>query len=197
MLTKICSKCKIDKSIDDFNKRKDRKSGILSKCKECCKKYRDSLDKVEVKKYRQKYKKDNKVNATEYHKIYWAMPENIKKRSDYYKTRRKTDSLFKLKGNIKSLIFMSFKNKFTKKSKKTIEILGCTFEEFKIHLEKQFDDKMNWNNQGTYWQLDHIKPISLASDEQELIKLNHYTNFQPLYWVDNQKKSNTYDEKIT
>jgi hypothetical protein len=88
------------------------------------------------------------------------------------------------------LILLSFKSNFTKKSKKTSEILGCTFEDFKIYLESKFDENMNWENQGTYWHLDHIIPISSAQTEQEVYKLNHYTNFQPLYWLDNLKKSN-------
>ncbi len=48
---------------------------------------------------------------------------------------------------------------------------------------------MNWNNHDL-WHLDHIYPVSLAKDENHLIELNHYTNFQPLWAVDNIKKSN-------
>lgn len=46
---------------------------------------------------------------------------------------------------------------------------------------------MDFNNYGLYngefnygWDLDHIIPISSAKTEDDLIKLNHYTNFQPL-----------------
>jgi hypothetical protein len=46
---------------------------------------------------------------------------------------------------------------------------------------------MNWENNGIYtgnyvesWQYDHIIPISSAKTEEEIIKLNHYTNFRPL-----------------
>ena len=56
----------------------------------------------------------------------------------------------------------------------------------------KFDENMNWDNQGTYWHMDHIKPISLAKTENEAYELNHHTNFQPLYWRDNLKKSNYY-----
>jgi len=47
---------------------------------------------------------------------------------------------------------------------------------------------MSWSNQGTYWHMDHIIPISSAKKEEDLYRLNHYTNFQPLYWLDNLKK---------
>jgi len=104
----------------------------------------------------------------------------------------KTDSLFKLTRGIRSLILKSFKNQFTEKSKRTQEILGCSYEEFKIHLENQFDENMNWDNQGSYWHMDHIKPISLAKSKDEVYELNHYTNFQPLYWEENLGKGNNY-----
>ena len=105
-----------------------------------------------------------------------------------------SDQFFKLKFNIRNLIRNAFKRLFTEKSKKTIEILGCSFEEFKIHLESQFDENMNWENQGKYWHMDHIMPISSAKTEEDVFRLNHYTNFQPLYWEDNLKKSDKYLE---
>jgi 5-methylcytosine-specific restriction endonuclease McrA len=71
-----------------------------------------------------------------------------------------------------------------------MEILGCTFEEFKVYLESKFDENMNWENQGSYWQMDHIIPISSAKSEEDVYRLNHYTNFQPLYWKDNLSKGN-------
>jgi hypothetical protein len=93
-----------------------------------------------------------------------------------------------LKFNIRSLIRNSLKRGFSDKSKKTIEILGCSFDEFKLHIESQFDENMNWENQGSYWHMDHIIPISSAETEEDVYRLNHYTNFQPLYWLDNIRK---------
>jgi hypothetical protein len=90
------------------------------------------------------------------------------------------------------LIKNSIKRGFTEKSKRTQEILGCSFEDFKLHLESQFDENMNWENQGSYWHMDHIIPISSAETKEEVYRLNHYTNFQPLYWLDNLKKSDKY-----
>ena len=46
---------------------------------------------------------------------------------------------------------------------------------------------MNWGNKGLYngtegfgWDVDHIIPISTAVTEDDVIRLNHYTNLQPL-----------------
>ena len=50
---------------------------------------------------------------------------------------------------------------------------------------------MNWDNAGK-WHLDHIIPISSAKNEEDIIKLNHYTNFQPLWAIDNLTKGNRY-----
>mgnify|MGYP000907082163 FL=1 len=64
---------------------------------------------------------------------------------------------------------------------------GCTFEEFKLYMESKFEPWMNWDNHGLYngelnygWDIDHIIPISSATSQQEILKLNHYTNLQPL-----------------
>lgn len=108
------------------------------------------------------------------------------------KEKMKINPLFKLSHNIRTLIRKSLQNQFTEKSKRTQEILGCTYEEFKIYLESQFDENMNWENQGSYWHMDHIKPISLATSKDEVYELNHYTNFQPLYCKDNLSKGNKY-----
>jgi hypothetical protein len=78
------------------------------------------------------------------------------------------------------------RKKFTIKSK-TYKILGCSYCELKIYLESKFEPWMNWDNYGKYngelnygWDIDHIVPLSSAKTEEEIIKLNHYTNLQPL-----------------
>jgi endogenous inhibitor of DNA gyrase (YacG/DUF329 family) len=103
------------------------------------------------------------------------------------KERRRTDPLYKLTHNIKSLIYISlFKNGHVK-SKRTEQILGCTYIEFRSHLESLFEPWMTWNNYGLYngsamygWDIDHIIPASSAKNESEILLLNHYTNLQPL-----------------
>lgn len=106
---------------------------------------------------------------------------------EYKKKKKQDDPLFKLKSDFSKLLYMSIKRKgFTKKSR-TYVILGCEFQEFKEHLEKQFEPWMTWENKGLYngqtnygWDIDHIIPQSNALNEEELLKLNHYSNLQPL-----------------
>ena len=143
-----------------------------------------------------KYYENNKDAIAKYKRQHYLKnKERIEKyRNQWRNNKFKTDYLFKLTYSISNLIKKSFKRNGYSKNSKAYEILGCTFEEFKIHLERQFISGMNWENHGQ-WHLDHIYPVSLAKDEEELIKLNHYTNFQPLWAIDNIKKSNKIIEK--
>ena len=152
------------------------------------------------------YSNKDKINKNQ--KIYYQnnkeylnkkSNEWINKNKDYYKKykniyckqKRENDILYKFKNNVRCNISQSFKrskNKF-KKYEKTETILGCTIEEFRLHIEKQFTEGMTIDNHGK-WHLDHIIPISLATTQEEAIKLNHFTNFQPLWAADNIIKSN-------
>ena len=185
---KICNKCRIEKEETEFYSDIRNKDGKRYDCKLC------------IKKYSRKYINDNKENIKERDKKYYST--NKKKCDDrnknYIKKRILIDPIFKNKINIRSLIKNGLrKNGFSKKSR-THEILGCSYEEFKLYIENQFENWMNWSNQGVYtgnynetWQLDHIIPISSAKNEEEVIKLNHYTNFQPLCSRRNLEKKNT------
>jgi hypothetical protein len=112
-------------------------------------------------------------------------------KNKYYNDRKKSDKLFKLSGRIRSIISKQINKNNLKKSKKTEDIIGCSFKEFKTHLESKFYDNMNWENYGE-WHLDHIIPISYAKTEEEIYELNHYTNFQPLWAKDNLSKGNRF-----
>lgn len=103
------------------------------------------------------------------------------------KDRRDNDPLFRLVNNIRTSILNSIKSKGYKKSSKTAEILDCSYNEFIIYLESKFESWMTWDNYGKYngefyygWDIDHIIPISSAKSEDVILKLNHFTNLQPL-----------------
>lgn len=193
MTTKTCTQCKIPKELQDYHKSKMGKYGVKSECKECIKLkgqiyYKENAVKIIERQH------NNKDYITNYQKQYYIdnKQNKISYQVDYIRQRRLEDPLFKLSDNIRCLIIKSFKNQYTKKAKKTINILGCTFAEFKSHLECKFTNIMNWENYGIYWEMDHIVPVSWATTEEELYKLNHYTNFQPLTKADNMAKGNRY-----
>jgi hypothetical protein len=107
--------------------------------------------------------------------------------------KRKNDCIFRLKHNIASLIRNGIKKKGYLKSKRTEEIIGCTVEELLNHLSSMFVEGMSFENHGE-WHIDHIIPLVTAKTEEEVIKLNRYTNLQPLWAKDNLIKSGKYNE---
>jgi len=70
-----------------------------------------------------------------------------------------------------------------------LDLLGCTVEELRAHLEKQFKRGMSWSNYGR-WHIDHIRPCAsfdLTDPEQQRICF-HYSNLQPLWAEENMRK---------
>jgi hypothetical protein len=161
--------------------------------------------KIEKDKKRKEYEKEyylkNKEKILEQSKLYFKNNKKTKqeKNNKRYKERRDTDPVFKLSTNIKRNIrAVMKKNGFSKKSK-TSEILGCSYDEFKQHMESLWEPWMSWENYGLYngevnygWDIDHIIPSSSAVTEDDVIKLNHYTNLKPLcsFYNRNVKRDN-------
>ena len=123
----------------------------------------------------------------------WAKnnPDKVKEANlRYHKNKMLNDNIYKLKHLMRNIIRYSFKRKGISKKYRSIYILGCSYEELKIHLESKFESWMNWENYGNpkdgifeinkTWDIDHIIPLSTAKTEEEITKLNHYTNLQPL-----------------
>lgn len=138
-----------------------------------------------VKEAKHLYYLNNKEKILNKSKIYRAKTKDIRNKRE--RDRRKSDALYRLKSSIRSLINLYVKKNGYIKTLKTEEILGCTFEQFKLHIENQFTEGMSWENRSE-WHLDHIIPFYSAKNEEDIIKLNHYTNFQPLWAIDNLKK---------
>lgn len=195
-LLNFCKEClyhkhKESRKISYLNN-KERIKSYLEENKEKIKKrsneyYTTYYDKNKEKiiEYQKEYRIKNIDVKKEYEKGYRT--NNKEKRSIYHKNRKEIDHLYKFTLNIRNVIYTSFKNKGYSKNSKTHDILGCTFEEFKIYLESKFEDWMSWNNKGLYngefnfgWDIDHIIPLSSGKTEEDIIKLNHYTNLQPL-----------------
>lgn len=168
---RICYTCDEFKELDQFYFRKQRNK-YHTTCKEClCKqaKIRDSQSKY--------------TGATK------------ERKRLYMRKRLKTDRNFSILQNLRGRIRKAIKGSC--KSGTTEDLLGCSIEQARAHLESQFTEGMTWENYGLHgWHIDHIRPCSsydLTSPEQQR-ECFHYTNMQPLWAVDNIKKSNTYYE---
>lgn len=122
-----------------------------------------------------------------------GLSKNITK---YMKFKRKNDINFRVKDLLRSRIYNALKH--NKKSKHTIELIGCSINFLRNYIEKQFSKGMTWKNWGRhrkgefkkFWQLDHIRPCSSfdLSKPEEQLKCFNYTNLQPLWSEDNIKK---------
>lgn len=204
--TKICCSCKELKELSEFYPRRERGlNEYRSKCKKCCSKSQKS-NKEKMNEYcrknYQKYKDKYVHDAKEYRINNAEKIKEIEKKSrdkhkvkrliysiNYTKNRRKIDNLFYLKYSISNNIRESFKKKKIDKETNTEQILGCSIKFFKTHISNQFLKGMSFTNHGE-WHLDHIIPISTAKNKDDIIRLCHYTNYQPLWAKDNLSKNN-------
>ncbi len=194
METKICKTCNELKSIDEFSLFNKEKGFRLNQCRDCKSQYlkKYNSDNSELRKIQKKeYREKNKEIVQERKKLYYQKnKEKIRVYKKSWETnKRNNDIIFKLKQQVRHRINVFVKTNNMKKNNKTFDIVGCSPYDLKEHLEKQFVNGMSWENR-TEWHIDHIIPLSSAKTIEELYKLCHYTNLQPLWAEENLKKNN-------
>lgn len=139
-------------------------------------------------KNREKYSKNIELNAIKRKEWTSKNIDKIRKRNrEYVKLKIKTDSIFAIRTRLSRRLHYAFKTLGNRKPYKTEILLGADFLTCKNHLESLFVNGMNWDNKGL-WHIDHIIPFASVKTEEEMIKLCHYTNLQPLWAIDNIKK---------
>lgn len=188
---------------NNLKKRKEYNVKNLEIIKEKRKEYNEKNSEIIAEKRKEYYDK-NKEKLSIYNKEY--RKNNIEKEIDRYKKfyeknredlicksvesslkKRREIPIERLKHNVRNRIVSFIKKKDIKKTNTTFEIVGCSPQHLKSHLEQRFVDNMSWDNQGQ-WHIDHIIPLASAKSEEELYKLYHFTNLQPMWAVDNIKK---------
>jgi hypothetical protein len=172
-----------------------KKEVILNKQKEY---YLNNTEKIKEKLKENYYNniEENRKRGVDYYeknkdtiKEKQRISYNEKNKSEQVKNKRKSDPIFKLKTYIGNRLRDYLKGKkYTKKSK-IFDIVGCSPDELKEHIQSKFIEGMCWENHGE-WHIDHVVPLASAKTEDEIYKLNHYSNLQPLWKIDNLKKSN-------
>ncbi len=140
------------------------------------------------KQYSAEYYSKNKDKIKLKTKLY--RQKNKHKRNKNHLIKVKTDVFYVLKKNIRGRIQAAVKRNSLIKDKKTLDMLGCSISELKIHLEKMFKPNMNWKNYGKGgWHIDHIIPLASAKNNIDAFyKLCHYSNLQPLWESENCSK---------
>lgn len=186
MLVKTCISCRQSLPIDQYRKRSDSVTGRTSKCVGCIR------AQFRTANYRAKNAdRQRKARQTAKGRAQSLASSRKSKAGSYpaYKAKVAADPVLALTRRIRALVRITLKNKGYSKTSRTHQILGCTFEELKAHLESKFSAGMSWAN-FSEWHIDHVIPISLAKTEADVVRLNHYTNLQPLWAKDNLLKSN-------
>ena len=176
MVTKLCSACNIEKELNLFEK-KGIKQPIGSRCKDC----KNRIDREKNKNNREEFNKkcrkfynDNKdsINST---------------RRKNMQMRRDNDPKYRAMMALHCRLYMAV----TSKKGNTMELTGCSKDELQQYLESKFTDGMCWDNYGK-WHIDHIRPCSSFNLEEleEQKECFHFSNLQPLWALDNIRKSN-------
>lgn len=130
----------------------------------------------EVRQYHRDWRKRNKEKSAEYQKNYIASKENRRFAS-----------------RLRTLVYVSLKSQSASKAGATVDLIGCSIAELQLHIASKFQPGMSWANHGRNgWHIDHVVPCSLfdLTDIEQQKKCFHYTNLQPLWAIDNIKKSN-------
>jgi len=198
-MIKTCNKCKIKKDINDFYQRKGSPDGYRNECKQCritlsIINYIDNKDKK--KHYNFNYNLINKGKLKIQRKVYYEENKEtiIRRQVSKTKVKYQNDIVFKITSNLRSRLKNALKN--NQKSGSAVRDLGCSVDFFKSYIEQKFHLGMSWKNYGyNGWHLDHIIPLSWfdLTDREQFLKACHYTNLQPLWAIDNLKKS----DKVT
>jgi len=189
-----CNECRKIESKEYRTKNPEKRKETLTKYFE--KNREDILEKSKANYYLD-LEKTRDIKRKSYHKNKEKHKERLKeyrivnseRRTKYQRDKINNDIQYKLSANVRHRIITFLKKEDITKTNKTFDIVGCTPQFLKEHLESQFKDGMSWDNYGFYgWHIDHIIPLSSAKNEEELYKLCYYTNLQPLWAKDNLSK---------
>jgi len=186
--TKKCGKCGKELPLDQFYKKKFScgSIGYRAECKYCTKAMATRWARENPEKIRERDARSYK-NNTKKHRA---------RCSHYIRNRRAIDPEFKLITNTRRAINKALGR--NTKSAHTEELLGCSIEYLRHHLENRFTEGMTWENYGRNgWHIDHIIPLSYFdfADPDQQKRAWHYTNLRPLWASDNIKKGNKIEEQ--
>ncbi len=118
--------------------------------------------------------------------------EKVRRAQNNWQAKQMSDVNFRIKKLLRGRTGIAIKAvNGAKKCAKTIEMLGCSIEDFRIYIESKFDTGMTWQNYGSVWHVDHIMPCAIfdLTKPEHQKRCFHFSNMQPLFVVDNLKKN--------
>jgi hypothetical protein len=191
-MNKFCKHCKVEHPLtSDFWYRLDATPECKGRVLEKTKQYRQ-VNKERIIERKKKYRQVNKEQISEYQKQYRQV--NKEQISEKQKQRYHTDPQFKLAQLLRRRLRGALKGNFKRGS--AVRDLGCSIDELWVHLESMFTEGMTRENHGTYWEIDHIRPLASfdLADKEQLLQAVYYTNLQPLTVEDNRRKRAKYGD---
>src|ERR1035437_2690014 len=195
--TKTCYRCQAPKLLSEFNKCKGGTFGVHGHCRDCQKEVRKSFydNKEKPTKYWltdenreiQRKHSNEKYHTDSVWRNHHKQLNNLRRRQEpaKIKARLQHQRWYSIP---KNRIACSLRVRLRKALKHGIKInttealLGCSFEQTKIHLESKFHPGMTWENYGQ-WHIDHIIPCSFFNllDAQQQKMCFNYRNLQPMW----------------
>lgn len=145
-------------------------------------------NKEKIKEYQRRWREKEPKERKRERIMRYLMGERKIKR----KERRQSDPKFRLDSNMATAVWLILKGK--KAWRKWQDLVGYSVKDLMRHLEKQFDDKMFWQNYGSYWWIDHIIPRSHfkyeVPEDPQFKRCWALENLQPMEKIANIKKGN-------
>jgi hypothetical protein len=187
---KRCNCCKSELARSYFCKNSKNNDGLMNYCKAC-----------DSSKHKARREENRLAHLARRKELYREKPDQMRAAVKRYREKnremlnkrrqqkRKEDHLFRLKQNLRRGINDAIKRGGYTKTSRTLKIVGCTLEELKKHIERQFTKGMCWDKIGPEIHIDHIIPLASAKSEEDLIALNHFTNLRPMWAKQNMEKS--------
>ncbi len=118
-----------------------------------------------------------------------------KRRAERRKWRKKdwekysSDPEYRCRHTIRNILYRTIKASKENKEARTHELLGYTHQQFKKHIERQFEKGMTWENHGD-WHVDHIYPLSKFIEDgiTDPKVINSLPNLKPIWKSENLSK---------
>lgn len=214
--SKFCTKCGEYKLFSCYVKNKSGRFGLNSSCKSC--KYEEDKKYYEKSNIKDRVYRRNVIknsfernlddfkcwvleikqcgNCKEYkdfnkfrkrNRKFGLTTKCIDCLNEYQNERRNNNPAVKLRSNMTSRMNLALKHGY--KSDKTKNLIGCSINKLKEHLEDQFEEGMTWDSREE-WHIDHEIPVSVfdLDDFKQQKVAFHWSNVQPLWAKDNRKK---------
>lgn len=118
--------------------------------------------------------------------------ENRQKCTDYQRQKRQSDPVYRFRSSFTSLMSIYKRKTGYTGNMGTWEMVGCNFETFLAHIQSQFTEGMTLENYGSgigKWSIDHIEPIRNAKCNEDVERVNHYTNLRPMWNTENSSRA--------